>query len=140
MTSDTVGEAAELAHLLWPDSDIGTLWNEYRLIPDSSKDDIFLMMVNTTAVAFAHCSLRSDYVEGSSSSPVAFLEAIYVQPRFRRQGVARQLLEHCRSWARDHGCAELASDVELDNTDSQHFHEHSGFKETNRIVTYIQKL
>ena len=34
-------------------------------------------------IGFAQCTLRNDYVEGSSSSPVGYLEGIYVKDEYR---------------------------------------------------------
>ena len=39
---------------------------------------------------FAEASLRRDYVNGCETSPVAFLEGIFVVPSRRRRGVARR--------------------------------------------------
>ncbi len=41
-----------------------------------------------SAVGFVEASKRVDYVNGTSSSPVAFLEGLYVAPESRRKGVA----------------------------------------------------
>jgi aminoglycoside 6'-N-acetyltransferase I len=38
------------------------------------------------AVGFVEASKRVDYVNGTSSSPVAFLEGLYVGPKSRRKG------------------------------------------------------
>ena len=46
-------------------------------------------------VGLAEAALRRDYVNGTTSSPVAFLEGLFVAPDARRQGVAR-----ARSWTR----------------------------------------
>ena len=91
-------------------------------------------------MGFAQCQLRHDYVEGTETSPVGYLEGIYVREGVRRQGVARKLLSACESWAKAQGCKEFASDCELDNTDSQRFHQAVGFEEANRIVAYVKKL
>ncbi len=48
---------------------------------------------------FAEATLRVDYVNGCVTSPVAFLEGIYVEPWARRQGVARTLVEAVEAWA-----------------------------------------
>ena len=37
-------------------------------------------------VGLAEAALRSDYVNGTASTPVAFLEGIYVLPAARRHG------------------------------------------------------
>ena len=101
---------------------------------------VFVYREQGEAVGFAQCQLRRDYVEGTESSPVGYLEGIYVREGARRQGVARKLLSACESWAKAQGCKEFASDCELDNTDSQRFHRAVGFEEANRIVAYVKKL
>lgn len=85
-------------------------------------------------------ALRSDYVNGTDSSPVGFLEGIYVAPEFRRQGVAAQLIETAQQWAREQGCSEMASDALLDNTTSQAMHLALGFEETERVVYFRKSL
>lgn len=91
-------------------------------------------------IGFAQCSLRRDYVEGTHSSPVGYLEGIYVAPEVRRQGAAKALLACAEQWAREQGCTEFASDCELTNTTSQAFHRLLGFTEANRIVCYTKSL
>jgi aminoglycoside 6'-N-acetyltransferase I len=92
------------------------------------------------AVGFVEASLRRDYVPGTDSSPVAFLEGIYVAPTSRRRGVAIQLVIEVEGWARAHGCAEFASDTQLENGTSQLVHKALGFHETERIVCFAKSL
>lgn len=91
-------------------------------------------------VGFAQCSLRHDYVEGCSHSPVGYLEGIFVLPQYRHRGISRQLLSSCESWAKQQGCLEFASDCELTNVDSLHFHLACGFQEANRIICFQKEL
>jgi aminoglycoside 6'-N-acetyltransferase I len=91
------------------------------------------------AAGFVEASLRTDYVNGTDSSPVAFLEGIYVAPSYRRQGVGRLLVAAVAAWARARGCSELASDAPLDNVVSHAMHTALGFEETERVV-YFRKL
>ena len=91
-------------------------------------------------VGFIEASLRSDYVNGTDSSPVAFIEGIYVVPANRRQGIAAQLVESITEWAMSRGCRELASDVLLENRLSQVVHEALGFRETERVVYFCKAL
>ncbi|MEM8807823.1 MAG: aminoglycoside 6'-N-acetyltransferase [Cyanobacteria bacterium P01_G01_bin.38] len=91
-------------------------------------------------VGFAEASLRIDYVNGSSSSPVAFLEGIYVVSHRRRQGIAARLVAAVTEWAVSCGCQELASDALLDNGLSQIFHQSLGFRETERVVFFCKSL
>ena len=101
---------------------------------------MFLSEQNGKANGFAQCQLRHDYVEGTEGSPVGYLEGGYVEPEYRMQGCARALLQACESWAREMGCREFASDCELANRESLHFHLSAGFQEANRIICFVKEL
>ena len=90
-------------------------------------------------VGFAEASVRRDYVNGTESSPVAFLEGLYVIPEARRTGIARSLVAEVVRWAQGAGCRELASDALLDNHVSHAVHRALGFEETERVV-FFRKL
>lgn len=92
------------------------------------------------AIGLAEASLRSDYVNGTESSPVAFLEGLYVVPQARRKGVAASLVAAVCGWARGAGCRELASDAALENAISQVVHRALGFEETERVVFFRRVL
>lgn len=134
------GSAARLARLLWPDSDEAELEREFDALLADGRCAVFLCVQAGEAVAFAQCQLRSDYVEGTGSSPVGYLEGIYVKEPWRRRGIARALLAACEQWAKEKGCAEFASDCGLDNRDSLDFHLNTGFAEANRIICFTKKL
>ncbi len=87
---------------------------------------------------FAEAALRHDYVNGCETSPVAFLEGVYVQSEQRGIGLGRRLVLAAQAWARERGCAEMASDALLENVESHAFHEALGFEETERVV-YFRK-
>ncbi|MBR7173502.1 MAG: GNAT family N-acetyltransferase [Clostridia bacterium] len=131
---------AALACELWPEHPVEEMRSEFESLLAQEDAAVFLYRAQEEAVGFAQCQLRHDYVEGTESSPVGYLEGIYVLEGARRQGVARRLLSACEGWAKAQGCAEFASDYELGNTDSQRFHRAVGFEEANRIVAYVKKL
>lgn len=98
---------------LWPHSDSGQHQEELEgLISDPSRHVAFLAVTSQGEdVGFAEISMRTDYVNGCDTSPVAFLEGIYVCPQYRRRGVARLLCEAAERWGQSKGCTELASDA-----------------------------
>ena len=130
----------ELACQLWPDHTIDEMRAEYADMIAKPDAAFFLAYVQETAVGFAQCQLRCDYVEGTDSSPVGYLEGIYVAEAYRKQGFAKALLAACESWAKTKGCSEFASDCELTNTQSLQFHLNVGFEEANRIICFTKKL
>ena len=138
--SADIAAVAALACELWPEQSAEEMKEEFASLLSREDTAVFLHREKGEAVGFAQCQLRRDYVEGTETSPVGYLEGIYVREGARRQGIARGLLSSCESWARARGCTEFASDCELDNTDSQRFHRAVGFEEANRIVAYVKKL
>ena len=131
---------AELACRLWPHHSAEELRAEYAEIIEKPDAVCFLAFAQETAVGFAQCQLRRDYVEGTDSSPVGYLEGIFVADGCRKQGVAKALLAACESWARTKGCSEFASDCELGNSQSLQFHLRVGFAEANRIICFTKRL
>jgi aminoglycoside 6'-N-acetyltransferase I len=113
---------------------------EYGVSMANPEAAFFLAYAGETPIGFAQCQLQHDYVEGTESSPVGYLEGIYVADEYRKQGVARELLSACESWAKAKGCTEFASDCEVDNTHSLRFHLNVGFEEANRIICFTKKL
>lgn len=131
---------AALALRLWPDNVPGELEAEFQDFIAGESSAVFVLENEGKALAFAQCALRHDYVEGTESSPVGYLEGIFVDESIRRQGAAKALLQACESWAREKGCTEFASDCELSNADSLRFHLGCGFEEANRIICFTKRL
>ena len=80
---------------------------------------------------FAEWGLRS-YAEGCLTSPVGYLEGIWVDEDKRRGGVASALVAVGKEWSRGRGCTEVASDCAIDNEGSRLFHLAQGFAEVER--------
>ena len=140
MSDSNLPDAAHAALLLWPEHSAAELEEELAVLLENNDAAVFLAYSGTLTVGFAQCGLRRDYVEGTHTSPVGYLEGIFVREDCRRQGVASALLAECRLWCRRMGCSEFASDCELSNTISLQFHLHSGFAEANRIICFVQEL
>ena len=130
----------KLACQLWPDHTVEEMQAEFAEIIAKPDAAFFLAYAEETAIGFAQCQLRYDYVEGTDSSPVGYLEGIYVAEEYRKHGIARELLSACEIWAKKKGCTEFASDCELDNVQSLQFHLNVGFEEANRIISFTKKL
>lgn len=136
-------EASALAPLvkkLWPEHTEAELSRILKDCAGNAESAVFAFHEKGETVGTALCSLRHDYVEGCDSSPVGYLEGIYVQEGFRRSGVAKALVQECEAWAKDQGCTEFASDCELSNVDSLCFHLSIGFEEANRIICFRKAL
>ena len=139
-TKKDAGALAALAAKLWPGHRPEELAEDFADLADSENAACFLASEQGRAVGFAQCQLRHDYVEGTKTSPVGYLEGVFVEAAFRRKGCAGRLLAACEAWARERGCAEFASDCELGNADSLRFHLRAGFAEANRIICFRKDL
>jgi len=113
----------------------------------SNKEDLlnphmamFIAFDSGKAVGFSHVLARHEYVIGTESSPVGYLEGVYVCPDYRSNDIAKTLVNMCENWSRERGCAEFASDCELGNSGSLAFHLKVGFEESSRIIFFKKKL
>lgn len=132
--------AARLAMLLWPDHTPEELEEEMRGLISSSDCAVFLAQECGFPVGFLQCQLRRDYVEGSASSPVAYLEGVYVREEYRRRKIAARLLRSAEDWALEQGCGEMGSDCAIDNAESPPFHLGMGFAEAGRVICFIKQI
>lgn len=131
---------AALAIELWPDDDLAEQTIGFEGLLSREDCAVFIDFDGALPVGFAQCQLRRDYVEGTDSSPVGYLEGIFVREGYRGQGRARALLRECEAWSEAQGCTEFASDCELDNAVSLRFHLRMGFIEANRIICFTKTL
>ena len=139
MQSAEIPAIAALAAKMW-EHPAGELAADFASLLNNPEAVVFAAMQAGSVIGFAQCQLRHDYVEGTSTSPVGYLEGIYVEEQYRRQGVAQALLNVCEEWIRSNGCTEFASDCELNNADSLRFHMSLGFEEANRTICFRKKL
>ncbi len=130
---------AELAIQMWNSHTIEELKLDFEGYMQSGGA-VFLAWNSDEAVGFAQCGLRHDYVEGTDSSPVGYLEGVFVTSEYQRQGIAKMLLMACECWVKEQGCVEFASDCELTNEESLRFHLNMGFEEANRIICFTKRL
>jgi aminoglycoside 6'-N-acetyltransferase I len=140
LSEKNIESFALLSLLLWPECHYDEEKRQWEELMISSNDYCAIAKIKKEYVGFIHISIRHDYVEGTESDKTAYLEAIYIDPKYRNQQVATALLYEGEAWARLKGIYQLGSDTEIDNHISQQFHQHANFQEVNRIVCYIKNL
>ena len=133
---EDAGVLADLAIQMWTGHVLEDLTEAFRQLTTNDDAVCFIKSVDDRPIAFVQCQLRRDYVEGTESSPVGYLEGVFVSEGYRKKGYAAELLSECEKWAKERGCTEFASDCELDNIDSISFHMALGFEEANRIICF----
>ena len=89
---ENLAEIANLAVLMWQKHTVQDLIEEFSDIILQGNAQFFLKYNQDTSVGFAQCQLRYDYVEGTETSPVGYLEGIFVKEEYRHKGYAKELL------------------------------------------------
>lgn len=138
VTKDNYTEWKSVINELWPMSEEETKELFEELI--SGGKEIAIGAFLDQLVGVVHVSIRTDYVNGSESSPVGYIEGIVVTKNMRKHGIASQLLKEAEKFALSKGCKEMGSDIELDNTDSLTFHEKNGYIEQERVICLTKKI
>ncbi|MGD9901347.1 MAG: aminoglycoside 6'-N-acetyltransferase [Spirochaetales bacterium] len=100
----------------------------------------FLAYSDEIPVGFCHFSLRYEYVESAKTSPVGYLEGIFVIQEYRKQHIAKALYLECEKFAKENGIKEIASDCDLDNRVSKKVHEKLGFSVANKNIHFIKTI
>lgn len=141
VTSSDAEAWVRLRTALWPESPEDHLPEVEHFLARPPADAACFIAEDDegNAVGFAEVGLRR-YAEGCTTSPVGYLEGVYVEPDARHAGHARDLVRAGEAWARAQGCAEMGSDRALDNDASGAFHLAVGFEEAGRIVCYRKSL
>ncbi|WP_435355840.1 aminoglycoside 6'-N-acetyltransferase [Emticicia sp. SJ17W-69] len=141
ITKDDFDSWLNMAKLLWQDSEIDELKEELNTILYSTTEKAFIAKnSNHEPIGFANISIRVDYVEGAEKSPTGYLEGIFVNKRYRRQGIAQGLLKIGEAWLRQNNCTQIGSDTWLTNIESQKFHTSIGFREEERLVHFLKNI
>jgi len=81
-------------------------------------------------MAFGTTQLRPD------KPTTFFIDEVSVHPDYRRQGIARRLLNHIRDRAMDRGCESVWLATECDNPAARALYRASGASETDGVVVF----
>jgi aminoglycoside 6'-N-acetyltransferase I len=139
-TEDATGWQT-LRTLLWPDADSASEIAQYFASAPTERGQVLVAKDgNDTICGFIELSVRRDWVEGSTTSPVAYVEGWFVHPDYRKQGIGKALLTAAETWARESGFTEIASDTLIDNQDGITAHRACGYAEVERSVHFIKTL
>jgi aminoglycoside 6'-N-acetyltransferase I len=83
---------------------------------------------------------KRPWTEGSDAQPVAHVEAWFVDPAIRRQGIGARLMSAAEHWAQLKGFTEICSDANINNIASIAAHQRMGFEPTLRLQYFRKTL
>jgi len=140
VTSQNLEQFAKLSAMLFPEDDFNELYDLYDKSLQTEKETGFLYEKDNKYVGMMHLSVRSDYVNGTNTSPVVFIEAIYVLDDYRKSGIGKEFIKYAECCARQKGITQVASDCLLDNNLSEQFHKGCGFEEKERTICFVKDI
>lgn len=124
---------------IWPEAPDEYLNFDMDDILASDNDFVIFACDGDKPIGLTEARIR-DYGEGCETSPVGYLEGWFVQEEYRGKGVVGVMTQAAENWAREKGCAEMASDTWLDNESSIRAHVKMGYTEVERLVHYVKQL
>jgi aminoglycoside 6'-N-acetyltransferase I len=137
---NNLSELVGLAVLLFPEDNFDELLDVYKESLSKENEHCVLYQKDNKYTGYMHLSVRSDYVNGADTSPVAFVEAIYVLTDYRKQGIGKEFIEYAEMYAKQKGISQFASDCFIDNTASENFHKSCGFIEKERVICFMKEV
>src|SRR5690606_15802298 len=102
----------------------------YSRYADELKNDNARIVVavdaNSVIIGYQHSFVSElDYL--SNNNVECTFEAIYVKPEYRRQGVAKMLLQDAEQWAISKGASRFKAGIYTGNIASEEAHLNNGF-------------
>jgi aminoglycoside 6'-N-acetyltransferase I len=137
---------AEMMASLWPDGSVEEFRKEAAALVETGMHGtmagaiLLALDEGENTVGFLQVGLRSHADGCDTSRPVGFVEAWFVRPHARGQGIGRALMRGAEAWSQAEGCSEIASDALVDNAESLRAHEATGFEVVDRCVHFRKKL
>src|SRR6202041_2014933 len=136
----------KMRHALWPDSSVEHHEGELAPILAGKPPGVMPLTyfvaedASGEVVGFVEVGLRSTADGCDWARAVGYIEGWYVTESHRRRGVGAQLVAAAENWAREQGCTEMASDTQVDNTQSLQAHLRLGYEIAERSILFRKSL
>ena len=124
---------------LWPHAAEKDHERDVEMMANAENLVVLALDPQRACVGFAEVSSRP-WANGCESSPVAYLEGVYVEPAHRGKQAADVMLDAAQDWAIGRGMTEFASDAVIENERSAAAHAKWGFDEVMRVVCFRKTL
>jgi len=141
-TAEDLDSWVELRVQLWPHQSAEESRTDCLKIIDSQREVCFISYPSSEEKkgnGFIEVSTR-DYSDGCESSPVGYIEGVFVSEGNRKKGLGKELIEKSYGWFLTKGCSEVGSDALIENEESISFHKRIGFEEVERHVVFRKQI
>ena len=127
-----------LRHKLWPHESTEQLTDELNLLVPAGYFCL-LALQNEKEIGFLEYRVRS-HANGTNDSPILFIEGMYVDVMYRRQGIGQALIDALRRIASEKGIFYIGSDAHAENQASIECHRKAGFTAGVPIINFLMTL
>ena len=138
---DDAVEWLRLRHALWPDQTPAQNEQEMTdILANFDQMPVFVVERPDGGLCGLVEVAIHDKAPGCTTTKIGYLEAWYVDPGWRRQGVGRRLVEAAEAWAIAQGCTEMASDTDAGYPLSPTAHDRLGYQAVGREIFFRKVL
>lgn len=142
-TKNDFGEWLRMRKLLYPEysqeellSEIKKIFHEKTIVGELDYAVFVYEKGKENLGGFIETSIRQN-VSKCQSSPVGYIESLYVDSDIRRNGIARDLVSESEKWIIEKKCSEFAVDTDPNEKGSIAFYLSCGFAEIRRCENEI---
>lgn len=131
---------AKLQQELWSEDDIDSYIEGIKEKFKNRYYNVFLAMDDNIPLGYVETFFIFSHDEKISETPILKIDGLYTAKKYRKQGIASQLVTYLDEYAYITGCHQIASEFYEDNKNSKNFHEKMGFHETNKLISVIKDV
>lgn len=143
VTTNDFGQWLRMRKLLYPEcsqeellSEIKKIFFEQTIVGELDYAVFVCEKDKETLGGFIETSIRQN-VSKCKSSPVGYIESLYVDFDIRRNGIARDLVSESERWIIEKKCSEFAVDTDPGEKGSIDFYLSCGFAEIERTENEV---
>lgn len=98
--------------------------NKYQ----NEDNTLLIAKQEENVIGYAYCKIN-ELPGGPIISKVTLLDGIYIEEKYRKQGIATKLINECKNWSKEIGATYFEIKVAKENINALKLYEQIGFKD-----------
>ena len=103
----------------------------FENIYENKNNVLFIAKDNNMAIGYAYCKIITND-NGPHIYHIALLDGLYIDEKYRNQGIATKLIEECKKWAIEVGAKVFELNVLSENEKAINLYRKIGFGEVEK--------
>ena len=137
---DHFEEWSSLVCLLFPNLEAGNLKAQLWNVAKSKKHKIYFAIREEEIVGFIHIHLSDSYSYQTDSNISASIVGLYVKEKFRRTGLAQELIKKAEKWVWKKGCTNIISRTNISDDDVHQFLYMNGYSPKSELINFHKPI